>query len=731
MFLISLSGTLSGQNILKTANNLYKKKEFCKAINFYNQYLGLYSNKDIFFRRGVCHYYCRNLDMAIEDIENSIILGNLDKETNLYLAKSWQDKQEFEKAINYYKLYLVDVFKNDFERNLILDQIKRCSNGVYHKFRSTDHFIENWGSEMNSLYNDILPLQSPVNNSLFYFASDRVSDKSPLKKYCEYSNDFYGSNWGKYEIIPADDPKQSIIFLDLFKNQKKFLFFQGPEKTRGTIFSGSNDNRKAEVSSRIKFDGPIRSEQGFNDLAIINDSTFVFSSDMQGGYGGYDLYITVVRNGSWYSPVNLGPVINTGFDEISPFITPDGNKLFYSSNNSQSIGGYDVFFSEFSSYNNNWSIPKNLGLPINSTRDEIYFKVLNSGLGAIFSSDRHDQGFGGFDNYWLYFKNPLNNSSLVAGDLPFISKLDFKLIGKTDEFTHQEKDPAIPNAGKPTESVAQAKDTVKDKEPQKEILVNNPPEIKTKQDTVFFQIPMIYFREDQFSDNDLLIKFLDRLALLMMKDKNLKVEFVGNAYSWKGDKQDLVRSARMAQRLCDSMQLRMINKSRINVKGSGYSFPYAKTDGPERSKNIIVKANNRIDVYLHNFDPDYLLVRKEEMFLNRTLLDTRHTLYETIIDGLTYRVQMKSGNFLVLADNQSDYNDAIIEYDPVSGIYTYTVGIYKEYRQAKPLLDRLLENYHTNSIILPYINGLKIEKNDVIQYAKDYNDLLNYLSENQ
>lgn len=116
LILFLASVTLTGQNILKKANNLYNKQNYC-GLHYYNQYLAVHANKDIYFKRGVCHYHCRDSDLAIEDIENSITLGNLDKETNLFLAKSYQDKQEFEKAINYYKLYLNYIFKHESEKN--------------------------------------------------------------------------------------------------------------------------------------------------------------------------------------------------------------------------------------------------------------------------------------------------------------------------------------------------------------------------------------------------------------------------------------------------------------------------------------------------------------------------------------------------------------------------------------------------------------------------------------
>ena len=725
------SATLTGQNILKKANNLYNNQYYCEALHYYNQYLAVHASKDIYLKRGICNYHCRNLDMAIEDIENSLTLGNFDKETNLFLAKSYQDKQEFEKAINYYKLYLNDIFRHESEKTAILDIIKKCSNGVYHKFRSTDHFIENWGNELNTSFNDLMPLQSETNNSVFYFASDRAKISDSDKKYREYRADYANGSWKTPVQLLFLNPEHHMLFLDFKSNEDELLFYLGYQMKKGTVYSGKFRNNDIDYETKIKFRGPFISELSFTYASYVNDSTLVFSSDINGGYGGYDLYITGQRNGLWIKPVNLGPAINTKFDEISPYISSDGERIFFSSNNINSIGGFDVFSSTFDFHNEVWTEAKNMGIPLNSSRDEVNFRVLSSGLGAIYSSDRKDMGFGGFDNYWMYFKNGIDNSKNYTLELPFLAnkKLDYievlsavkpdeQVLAKTVPVINVDEDQQA-SEKKPSNDVVPVPIPVQEKSENKNEL----------NDAVTIEIPMIFFREDEFSENNVAIGFLDQIAGLMMKNKELEIEFVGNAYTWNNDKNELVRSVKMAKRLADSLQLRMINKERIHVKGSGSNFPYARLNGPERSKNIILKVNNRIDIYLHNCDSGKIIVKKEEFFLNRTLLDTRHTLYETIIDGLTYRVQLKSANFLVTEEAQDEFNDAAIEYDPKTGVYIYTVGIYKEFKEARELFEKLLGNYDMNIMIHPYINGLKLAKEDAIKHAKKYNDLVNFLAE--
>lgn len=116
-----------------------------------------------------------------------------------------------------------------------------------------------------------------------------------------------------------------------------------------------------------------------------NENKIIFSSERNGGYGGKDLYSAEkIKDNMWGNIKNLGPLINSKFDEDAPFVAADGRILFFSSNNSNSIGGYDVFRSDIK--NDSWQKPYNLGPPINTTNDDIYFTVRADGKKGYYSS---------------------------------------------------------------------------------------------------------------------------------------------------------------------------------------------------------------------------------------------------------------------------------------------------------------------------------------------------------
>lgn len=123
-----------------------------------------------------------------------------------------------------------------------------------------------------------------------------------------------------------------------------------------------------------------------------------FVSDRPGGYGGYDLYRTVREDdGSWCAAVNMGPVVNSKGNEKSPFIHPDGQTLYYSSDGLMGVGGYDIFFTRLHE-DHTVEKPQNLGYPINSPEDELGFFVSTDGAKGFFASNKF-HGKGGWDLY--------------------------------------------------------------------------------------------------------------------------------------------------------------------------------------------------------------------------------------------------------------------------------------------------------------------------------------------
>jgi len=130
----------------------------------------------------------------------------------------------------------------------------------------------------------------------------------------------------------------------------------------------------------------------------------VFASDRPGGFGGLDLYIsTIDKSGDWGNPVNMGPEVNTPFNEDKPFLVKNDKLLFFTSQGHNNMGGYDIFRSELQS-NGLWSKPANLGYPLNTPDDNVFFCPADNGKSGYVSLKRDDEGSGNDDIYKITFK---------------------------------------------------------------------------------------------------------------------------------------------------------------------------------------------------------------------------------------------------------------------------------------------------------------------------------------
>lgn len=123
-----------------------------------------------------------------------------------------------------------------------------------------------------------------------------------------------------------------------------------------------------------------------------------FASNMPGGYGGMDLYVSNLENGRWTPPFNLGIVVNTEGNEIFPYIDPN-NRLYFASNGHIGLGGLDIYYTTPASKSqDSWNLPVNLGAPINSNDDDFGISFGGDLSWGFFSSDR-DGGAGRDDVY--------------------------------------------------------------------------------------------------------------------------------------------------------------------------------------------------------------------------------------------------------------------------------------------------------------------------------------------
>jgi outer membrane protein OmpA-like peptidoglycan-associated protein len=199
------------------------------------------------------------------------------------------------------------------------------------------------------------------------------------------------SNSNGNEATVATSVDGQVIFI--YKNDKK----------NGNLFISSLNGNKWTEPERLNLNTNTPSREP-NEFISADGKTLYFTSNHTGGFGGKDIYkCKKLPNGQWDKAVNLGPDINTAFDEKDPFIYPDGSTLFFNSNRYKNIKEFDVYTSSLLP-DGTWLAPTNIGYPLNSIKDDNNYLVSTENT-QYGSYDYKEGAYAKADNYIITFFN--------------------------------------------------------------------------------------------------------------------------------------------------------------------------------------------------------------------------------------------------------------------------------------------------------------------------------------
>ncbi len=325
--------------------------------------------------------------------------------TIYYLARAYHLDYKLDSAIANYNKYKKWVNSNDEETIKDIDrQIEMCNNAKQVFANPTTAQIENLGPIVNSKYDEYAPVLDALENTLIFTSRRDGSTGGLIADDGKYFEDIYVSNkvngqWTKPLPIGENINSaghEATISLSADGEQ---LFIYRDDMGDGNIyvsrFNGDNWGKPVKLGNQIN-----TGARETHASVSADGSTLFFTSDREGGYGGMDIYMSKrLPTGDWGLPLNVGPQINTKYDEEGPFIHPDGNTLFFSSRGHSSIGGFDIFFSN-KMPEGTWTQPQNIGFPVNTADDEYFFTTSPDGKRAYFASSQPG-GLGEKDLYLI------------------------------------------------------------------------------------------------------------------------------------------------------------------------------------------------------------------------------------------------------------------------------------------------------------------------------------------
>ncbi len=390
------------QNDAKIAHYLYETGNYSRALDEYLKLPDKYfSDAKINFRIGVCYLKTFPKEQSLRYLQKAWMIDSMAFENHtFYLAYAHHVNYNFSEAIHYYQASLERGKPTLSQQEETMKRMAECRNAILLTGDTLSVNIKNAGANINSTAPEYRPV--PYNESTFYFTSRR---RNAVYEIPDPDDNFF------YEKVFKANSTEDGTSIDPASRQNELthasLLYLAADNTAVLYTSqkGNGDIILAEYNNGIiKEKDPLKNiNSRFNETSAVlskNADTLYFVSDRRDmGKGGKDIYFSVKDETSdkWSHPLNLGDKINTSYDEEGVSLSPDGNILYFSSKGHNSMGGYDIF--KASRHKNGaWDDITNLGFPVNSPLDEVFFFHAENDK-AYFSSNRITS-MGDFDIFY-------------------------------------------------------------------------------------------------------------------------------------------------------------------------------------------------------------------------------------------------------------------------------------------------------------------------------------------
>lgn len=575
------------------------------------------------YMAGKCYLETIHKHKAVPFLLKAYELNNNVSTDILYkIGQAMHYAADFNQAIKYYTLHRetltpakLDKMKTTLqeETERVNRKIFECKNGLGYYANPGNYKIENMGATVNSEYKEYAPAITASQDFMIFTARR----EGGIGKNKDIDNDFFEDVWYTRKLNGTwQKPKNMGKTINTethdasigFSPDGKILFLYKPDNGGDIYFS--NHINDTTWSTPQNMGTAINSKYAEPSVCISADGrTLYFSSDRPGGFGGLDLYKSEkLPDGRWDKPVNLGSKINTKFDDDSPYIDIDGKTLYFSSKGHKGMGGYDIYKATFDAKSYTWSEPENLGYPINTPDNDIFFVIAGDGKTGYYSSVR-DEGFGDNDIYMIHmlesatkkeelqtvlFKGivmesensmPIQAELLVinldAADNPIKIKSDkvgnfhvkltqgnrYALEVQKDGYLFYSENLYYPTAQQPTIVYTEIK--LKKIQIGQKIILKN----------VFFDVGKTHLRPESEAELQVLVD-------LLQKNKTLKIEVGGHSDNVGASDKNKIISTERAKSVYEYLIKKGVDSDRLRYRGYGEDVPITTNDTEEgRQKN--------------------------------------------------------------------------------------------------------------------------------------------------
>lgn len=417
---------------LKTvhARQAFLAGDIDKALRLYTEANTAKPNDgSILYHMGQCYYILQQPEMAVDYLQKAERVDtDANEDLHLTLGLAYQQEDHVDDALREFTWHKRKYIKKTqkLKDDEIDHLISECVLAKQLESHPINVKVRNAGESINTEYDEKSPSVTADGTTLIFTSSRPLAvgemKNAPAAPNTLYDNvyickwDSSKNTWGLSYPIDGDvneayahtsctsiSPDGNYIFL--YKNN-----IHGP--SRGGDIYMSKKSTRGKWGAPVALEKPINTSYYEDGACLSPDgTTLYFVSERPGGYGSADIYKSDrLSKNEWGEPQNLGPVVNSEYDEGSPFMAADGRTLFFSSNGHASMGGYDIFRTSMND-SGKWTVPANLGYPINTVNNEKGFTISADARTAYFGSDRK----GGEGKRDIYIAD-LSNYSVLSKD---------------------------------------------------------------------------------------------------------------------------------------------------------------------------------------------------------------------------------------------------------------------------------------------------------------------------
>jgi outer membrane protein OmpA-like peptidoglycan-associated protein len=311
------------------------------------------------------------------------------------LAEAEFKSGDYENALIHYQVYLAQTGMSAKNSLVAAKSLKDCEFAINAVKNPIPFNPENVGSGINTKEDEYWPSISADGSKMVFTRQNNPGENPSNALHLQedfYISIFSDTLWNKaFNAGPPLNTMQNEGAQSL-SSDGNYMYFTSCDRRGGMgscdIYFSSNILGKWSEPANLR--SPVNTPGWESQPSISADGrTLFFASSRKGGIGGKDLWYSRLNDkNSWSEPVNLGEGINTTGDEMSPFIHFDGRTLYFSSDGRPGMGGFDIYMTRMKD-DSTWTEPQNLGYPLNTFNDEMGLVIESNGKKAYFSSTRN------------------------------------------------------------------------------------------------------------------------------------------------------------------------------------------------------------------------------------------------------------------------------------------------------------------------------------------------------